>query len=252
MSDLAGQIAAVTGAGGGIGAAIASQYAAQGAQVAVFDIDADAAARVAADICARGGSAMARGVDVGALADVEAAIAEVCARFGSPTILVNNAAVRTPRATIAELPTAEWDRALRVNLTGAFHTCRTVIPLMKAAGGGTIINVASQLGSVGVEGAAAYCATKGALLQLTRVLALDHAADGIRVNALSPGAVMTDRLIEVFGSEEAALARLSPLHPAGRIGHVDEIAKAAVFLAAPGCAFMTGADLVVDGGYLAR
>lgn len=252
MSDLEGLIAVVTGAGGGIGAAIASHYAAQGAFVAVLDIDADAAAQVVADICASGGTATARAVDVGALGDVEAAIADVCTMFGPPTVLVNNAAVRTPRAIISDLPTAEWDRALRINLTGAFYTCRTVIPLMKATGGGTIINVASQLGSVGVQGAGAYCATKGALLQLTRVLALDHAADGIRVNSLSPGAVMTDRLIDVFGSEEAALAQLAPLHPAGRIGHVDEIAKAAVFLAAPGCAFMTGADLVVDGGYLAR
>lgn len=252
MNDLAGQVAIVTGAGAGIGAAIASRYAASGASVAVFDIDGVAAAQIVTDICACGHRAYARRVDVGSLGDVEGAIAEVVQTFGPPTLLVNNAAVRTQRAPITELAVSEWDLALRTNLTGAFYMCRTAIPFMIACGGGTIINVASQLGSVGIEGAAAYCASKGALLQLTRVLALDHAADGIRVNALSPGAVMTERLVDVFGSEEAALARLSPLHPAGRIGHVDEIAKAALFLAAPGCAFMTGADLVVDGGYLAR
>lgn len=252
MTILAGKVAIVTGAAAGIGAAIARHFAAQGARVAVLDSDGTTAEETAAQIRASGHSAQAWRTNVGALPEVESTIADICERLGLPGILVNNAAVRTQRASVAELPTDAWDLALRVNLTGAFYMCRSVIPHMQAQGGGTIINVASQLGSVGVEGAAAYCASKGGLLQLTRVLALDHAADGIRVNSLSPGAVMTERLVQVFGSEATALQTLAPLHPVGRIGHCEEIAAAALFLAAPGCAFMTGADLVVDGGYLAR
>jgi NAD(P)-dependent dehydrogenase (short-subunit alcohol dehydrogenase family) len=150
------------------------------------------------------------------------------------------------------LPLAEWDRALRINLTGVFLVCRAVLPSMLRTGGGVIINVASQLGSVAIPNSAVYCATKGGVLQLTRALALDHAGDGVRVNSLSPGAVLTPRLTGLYGSGEKAEAELSPKHPIGRIGRPEEIAGAAVFLASSDATFMTGSDLVVDGGYLAQ
>lgn len=249
MGALDGEIAIVTGAARGIGRAIAERYAAEGARVALFDFDGEAAADVAAAI---GPAATGVAVDVGDEASVGAAVAQAAERLGAPTVLVNNAAATTPRAKITELPVAEWDKALRVNVTGAFLMSRAVLPLMCRGGRGVIINVASQLGQVAVPQTAAYCTTKGAILQLTRALALDHAADGVRVNALSPGAVLTDRLLTIYGSAEAANAALAGKHPIGRIGVPEEIAGAAVFLAGRDARFMTGADLVVDGGYLAQ
>jgi NAD(P)-dependent dehydrogenase (short-subunit alcohol dehydrogenase family) len=147
---------------------------------------------------------------------------------------------------------ADWQRALDVNLTGAFLMSRTVLAAMRRTGGGAIINITSQLGSVAVPNSSAYCASKGGLLQLTRAIALDHAADNVRVNSLSPGAVMTDRLTALYGSREAVNAALAPKHPIGRIGLPRDIAGAAVFLASDDAGFMTGADLIVDGGYTAQ
>lgn len=246
-AELAGRVAIVTGGAEGIGRAIARALARAGATVAVFDLaaaDPDAAAR------AFGGHGLV--VDMGDGAAVAAAVTEVAQTLGPPRILVNNAAMRTPRAKITDLAVEEWEAALRVNVTGAFHLCRAALPRMAEAGGGAVVNVASQLGSVAVPGAAAYCTTKGALKQFTRALALDHAADGIRVNTLSPGAVLTGRVESLYGGAAAAEAALAPAHPIGRIGRVEEIAEAAVFLASDRSSFMTGADLVVDGGYTAR
>jgi len=249
MSALDGEIAIVTGAARGIGLAIATRYAAEGARVALCDFDGEAAAAAAAGI---GNAATAIAVDVADEASASAAVALVSERLGTPTILVNNAAATTPRAKITDLPVAKFEEALRVNVTGAFLMSRAVLPAMCAARRGVIINVASQLGQVAVPETAAYCTSKGAILQFTRALALDHAADGVRVNALSPGAVLTDRLLTIYGSAEAANAALGPRHPIGRIGTPEEIAGAAVFLASHDARFMTGADLLVDGGYLAQ
>ena len=245
--ELAGRVAIVTGGAEGIGLAIARALAAAGAPIAVFDL-----AAADPDGAARAFGAHGYAVDMGDGAAVAGAVAEVAQALGPPRILVNNAARRTPRAKITELAVAEWEAALRVNVTGAFHLCRAALPRMAEAGGGSVINVASQLGSVAVPGAAAYCTTKGALKQFTRALALDHAGEGIRVNTLSPGAVLTGRVEALHGGAAAAEAALAPAHPIGRIGRAEEIAEAAVFLASDRSSFMTGADLVVDGGYTAR
>jgi len=252
MTALGGKTAVVTGASTGIGRAIAERYAAEGAAVALLDRDIGSAETLAADFADRGAAATATQVDVADVESVSRGFATVIARLGRIDVLVNNAAARTPAATIDELPLEEWHRALAVNLTGVFLCCREAIPHMRRAGGGAIINVASQLGQVAVAGRAAYCATKGAVIQLTRALALDHAQDGIRVNSLSPGAVLTERLTAKFGTDEDATRALAPRHPIGRLGQADEIAGGAVFLASDDASFMTGSDLVIDGGYTAQ
>lgn len=158
---------------------------------------------------------------------------------------------RTPALPVTELDDALRDRALRTNVTSAFLASKAAIPHPVAAGGGVIINIASQPGIAARPGRSACCASKAALIQLTRELALDHANQGIRVNALSPGAVTTPRLLSRYGTPEAAEAALAPRHPIGRLGRPEEIAAAALFLASEDSSFMTGANLVVDGGYTA-
>ena len=249
MGLLADSVAVITGAARGIGQAIAARYAEEGAKVALLDADGEAVDKAAAEI---GAGALGLEADVADETSVANAVAQVASRLGPIEILVNNAAAAARRTPITELPLNEWEQALRINLTGAFLVTRTVLPSMIAARRGVIINVASQLGSVAIPNSAAYCTTKGGLLQFTRALALDHAADGIRVNSLSPGAVLTPRLTHAYGSEAEAERALAPKHPIGRIGRAEEIAGAAVFLASPDATFMTGADLVVDGGYLAQ
>ncbi|WP_245584732.1 SDR family NAD(P)-dependent oxidoreductase [Salipiger mucosus] len=227
----------MTGAARGIGRAIAERFEAEGARVARLDRSAEAGMLA---------------VDVTDERAVEDAIAQVHDRFGRIDVLVNNAAALSTNAPVADLTLKDWRASIDVNLTGVFLVSRAVLRLMRTQGAGVIVNVASQLGSVAVRNNAAYCASKGGVLQLTRAMALDHAGDGIRVNALSPGAVMTERLRAAYGSEEATSAALAPKHPIGRIGDVAEIAGAAVFLASDEAGFMTGSDMVVDGGYTAQ
>ncbi|MEQ8707707.1 MAG: SDR family oxidoreductase [Rhodospirillales bacterium] len=252
MGALAGRTAFVTGAARGIGFAIARRYAAEGAAVAIGDINPEGAGEAARKINDAGGKAIAVELDVSDETSGLMAVDAAVAAFGRLDILVNNAASITPTQSILELTPADWRRAIDINLTGAYLMCRAVLPAMRDRGNGVIINVASQLGSVGSKGRAPYCASKGALIQFTRVLALDHAAEGIRVVSLSPGAVVTERLLDFYDTPEGAQAALGPKHPIGRIGEPDEIAGAALFLASDDAAFMAGSDLVVDGGYIAQ
>jgi NAD(P)-dependent dehydrogenase (short-subunit alcohol dehydrogenase family) len=171
--------------------------------------------------------------------------------FGRLDILVSGAAPHDTGGAVTETTLADWERVVAVNLTGSFLLCRAALPLMIAGGGGSIILIASQLGRVGSAGRAAYCATKGALIQLAKVMAIDHAGENIRVNALSPGAVETARITRRYGSFEAARAAIGPKHVLGRLGQPPEIAAAAVFLASDASSFVTGSDLLVDGGYTA-
>lgn len=249
MGILSGRTAIITGAAQGIGRAISVRYAAEGADVAALDLDGDGAEAVAGEL---GDGALAVQIDVGDEASVSTAVQHVLGKFGTIDILVNVAAATSRRALVTDLALAEWDQMLRVGLTGTFLMCRAALPTMVEKGKGAIINVASQLGSVAVPLSAPYCASKGGVLQLTRALALDYADKGIRVNSLSPGAVMTPRIAGLYATEAEANAKLAPLHPIGRIGQPEEIAGAAVYLASDDASFMTGADLVIDGGYTAR
>jgi NAD(P)-dependent dehydrogenase (short-subunit alcohol dehydrogenase family) len=248
---LNGRAALVTGGGGEIGGAIARRFAAEGAAVAVADIRCERAAAVVAAITGEGGRAIAIEANVASAGDAERSVREAVAAFGSLTTLVNVAAAVTPDGTVETLTLEQWNEALGVNLTGAFLMAKYAVPEIRKAGGGTIINIASQLGQIGVPGRAPYSTSKAALIQFTKCLAGDHAKDGIRANSLSPGGVDTERTVRRFGTREAANRARGPFHLLGRVGRVDEIATGAVFLASDQSSFMTGADLLLDGGYLA-
>ena len=248
---LEGQTAIVTGAGNGIGRAIAMAYAAEGAAVACADIAMEDAEKVAAEINAGGGRAMACDCDVSRPEQAEAAVKQTVEGFGGVSVLVCGAAVFTPMATLEHLSVEDWQTAMAVNVTGAFLMCKFALPHLRQGGGGSIILIASQLARVATAGQTAYCATKGALLQLAKGLALDHCQENIRANTLSPGAVATRRMLNRFDDMETAQRVWGAKHPIGRLGEPEEIAAAAVFLASADSSFMTGTDLLVDGGYTA-
>ena len=251
MTQLAGKAALISGAGGGICRAIAVAYAEAGAAVACSDIDPKAAEETARLVSEAGGRSLARRCDVSNESETRALADAAYQAFGRLDILVSGAAPLDPSGTVLETKLADWQRVLEVNLTGAFLLSRAVLPQMIAGGGGSIIFIASQLGRVGSAGRAAYCATKGALIQLAKVMAIDHAGQNIRVNALSPGAVETRRTLTRYGSFAAAKEQIGPKHLTGRLGQPAEIAGAAVFLASDAASFVTGSDLLVDGGYTA-
>jgi NAD(P)-dependent dehydrogenase (short-subunit alcohol dehydrogenase family) len=251
MNRLEGKAALVTGAAGGIAGATARRFAAEGAAVACLDIDDAGAARTAGEIEAAGGRALACPCDVSDAESVRASVARAAEAFGRLDIVVNGAALGEAAGNVVELDLAEWQRALATNLTSVFLVCKYAIPVMATSGGGSVINIASQLGQVAVPRRPAYVTTKAAVIQLTRSMAIDFAKDNIRVNSLSPGATETPRLLRTHKTMEDARAALVPLHPIGRLGQPADLADAALFLASDESRFMTGADLVVDGGYTA-
>ena len=249
--ELAGRVALIAGGGGEIGGAIARRFAEAGAAIAVADVNRESADAVAGEITAAGGQAVAVRTNVAVEQDVERAVRHAVDAFGKLTTLVNAAATVTPDGTVETLALADWNDALSVNLTGAFLTCKYAVPQLRKAGGGTIINVASQLGQIGIAKRAPYTSSKAALIQFTRCLAVDHAADGIRANSLSPGGIDTARILRRFKDREEANRTRGPAYLLGRPGRAEEVAAAALFLASEESSFMTGADLLLDGGYLA-
>ena len=249
---LSGRVAIVTGGGGEIGAAIARLFAQEDADIVVADLRLEAAEEVASSIRASGASARAVACDVSSPQEAEACVGQALAAFGKVTTLVNVAATVTPDGTVETLSFDEWNNALAVNLTGAFLMCKYAVPAIRAAGGGAIVNIASQLGQIGVAKRAPYTTSKAALIQFTRCLAIDHANDGVRANSLSPGSIDTARTLRRFNGDRAAANHArGPNHLLGRTGKPDEIAQGALFLASEQSSFMTGADLLMDGGYLA-
>jgi NAD(P)-dependent dehydrogenase (short-subunit alcohol dehydrogenase family) len=213
--SLEGKVALVTGAAGGIGAAIVSLFQAAGARVLALDINADALSQAFGK---PDDAVSTRCCDATREDDVQAAVAAAVTMFGRIDVLVNGVACDQPSGTIVELSPAVWDQTFAANVRSAFLMSRAVVPLMARAGGGSIIHIASQLGRVGTARRPAYCATKGALIQLAKAMAIDHAADRIRVNALSPGAVATGRLARLRRSavRKRGTRRLAPVAAARR------------------------------------
>ncbi len=246
---LKGKVAIVTGAAGGIGRAIACRFAAEGAAVVPADIKTAEVEETARLINDAGGQASAQRADVSDAADAAAIVDHAKSRFGRLDILVNNAALFIADGSVDEIPEADWKRALDVNLTGAFLVSKYAVPLMAAGGGGSIIHVASQLGQVGKKHRSWYGVAKAGLIQLAKVMAIDHAHQNIRANSLSPGPIGTERIRKRYGDPEQAMELLGKLTLLQRLGRVEEIADAALFLASNESSFMTGADLLVDGGY---
>ncbi|HSV53041.1 MAG TPA: SDR family oxidoreductase [Burkholderiaceae bacterium] len=248
MQDLLGRTAVVTGAARGIGHAIADAFRDAGATVYVLDIQEPTAEQ--AEQAGREPQAPRwLSCDVRSESSVAAAAARIAEMTARVDILVNNAAAPIgSRSKLVDCSLDDWTETMAVNLTSVFLVSKHFIPLMRKEGG-SIINMSSIWAHVGRPGTAAYTASKGGILAMTRLLAIEHAQDKIRVNSLSPGTIGTERLAERYGTLDEVSRQMAHLHPLGRIGTADEVAQAALFLASPAASFVTGTDIKVDGGY---
>jgi len=241
-------VTAITGGALGIGRATARLFAEEGAVVAIGDVDVAGAEAVAKDIVGRGGRALAVGVDVGEAGDVQAFVDRIVAEHGRLDVMFANAGI-AHSAPFLEHPEAQWHRVLRVNLTGVFHCCQFAArQMVRQGGGGRIIATASINGFRGVENLVGYNVAKAGVIELTKTMAVELARHQILVNAIAPAQIDT-RLTQTL-PEEARQRRVARI-PMGRFGEVDEVARAALFLASDDAAFITGHTLAVDGGYLA-
>lgn len=250
---LAGKVALITGAGHGQGAAGARLFASEGAAVVVADVDGSRAGEVARGIQGDGGRATGLGADVSDETQVRAMVDRAIHTFGALHILYNNAGILIP-GTVEELDPASWRRLFDVNVIGPYLCARVALPHLRASGGGAIVNTASTAGIVGEAGMAGYCATKGAVVNLTRAMALDHAREGIRVNCICPGWVDTgfnDPVIDRIGGQDVVDELIDTFVPIGRQGTAEEIAAVALFLASEEASLVTGHVFVADGGLTA-
>ena len=239
--------AVVTGGGSGIGAAIARRLAADGAMVAIFDLNGDAARRAAASIEEAGGKAMGLRVDVTDRAAINAGADDVRARLGRPTILVNSAGV-TADGPFLDITAQTWNRVLAVNLTGTFDCCQAVLPDMVDEGWGRIVNISSSSIHSGAARMASYVAAKSGVVGLTKVLALEFARHGITVNTIPPGFIDTPMLREAAGGGSLSIERSIATTPVGRVGRPEDIAAACAFLVSEEASYVTGQIIGVNGG----
>ena len=247
MGRLAGKSAVVTGAGRGFGAEIAELFAREGASVVVSDIDAVSADATARRIVDGGGEAFALRADVTSAADAESLTEVAAERFGGLDVLVNNAGISSAGG-VCEVTEEEWDRVMAINLKGVYLCSRYAVVHMARSGGGSIVCIASASGVIGQQGQVAYNVSKHGVIGLVRCMALDHAADGIRVNAVCPGTMRTP-MLDALSAEQ--LAALEAMHPLGRLADPAEVAQAVLHLAADESSFTTGSVFLVDGGFTA-
>ena len=248
------QVAIVTGAASGIGAASARLFAAEGAKLALVDQDRAGLDRVTSEIGAAGGSAIAVPADVTSPLEASDGVARILKKWGRIDVLMTAAGVSLG-GTVDTIDEALWDRTFAVNVKGTYLWIHNAIVPMIAARSGAIVTMGSQLAQSSAGGNAAYVATKGAIASLTKTMAVDHARQGIRINALMPGVIdtpMPARSITRFADPEATRERWRNRHPMGRIGQPEEVAKAALFLASDDSSFVTGTLLFVDGGWTAH
>lgn len=253
--ELSGKVAIVTGGATGIGFGSAAALVAGGASVVLFGPDTAALDTAVAKL----GPASAAGVvgDVSRSGDVERLVGAALDRFGGIDIVVNSAAIQ-PYGTVETMSEADWDRTLAINLKGTYLTAHHAIPHMRKRGGGAIVNIASVQGIACQTNVAAYVASKGGLLALTRAMALDHAKDGIRVNAVCPGSIDTPMLRFAASenldghTEDEVIASWGAAHPIGRVGLPEDVGNMVAFLAGPRASFCTGGEYKVDGGLLAK
>ncbi|TAJ88138.1 SDR family oxidoreductase [Reyranella sp.] len=251
---LENRIAIVTGAASGIGAASARLFAAEGARVALVDLDEAGILDVAAEIESEGGHALAIAADVSRAEQVRGGVAHVMEQWGRIDVLMTAAGVSLG-GTVDTVDEATWDRTFDINVKGTYLWIHHAIQPMIAAGSGAIVTVGSQLAQSSPGRNAAYVASKGAIASFTKTMAVDHAAQGIRVNALMPGVIDTPmpvRSLKRYADPEAMRAFWKQRHPMGRIGKPEEVARAALFLASDDSSFVTGTLLFIDGGWTAH
>lgn len=251
MQLLENQVALVTGAGSGIGRAIALAYAREGARVVVSDISADAGEETVEMIRAKAADAFFVAADARLAADARQSVASAVARYGRLDIACNNAGIEGSAEPIASCPDAAWQAVIDVNLSGVFYGMKHQITQMLRNGGGAIVNMASVLSQVAVPRASAYVAAKHGVLGLTRAGALEYATQGVRINAVGPGVIETP-ITQRLDADPARKAQVAAQHPLGRFGQVEEVAELVVWLSSPRASFVTGSYYPVDGGYLIR
>ncbi len=255
MNRLTGAVAIVTGGAVGIGRAACLRLAQEGAAVAVTDVRDEDGQALAAEIVAAGGAAAFWHLDVSREAEVARVFAEIAAHFGRVTVLVNNAGISGVNKPTHEITEGEWDALMAVNVKGVFFCTKHVIPALRQAGGGSIINLSSIYGLVGAGDVPPYHASKGAVRLMTKNDALVYARDAIRVNSIHPGFIWTP-MVEAFaqcqGDVDDVRKALGAKHPLGHVGEPDDIAWGIVYLASREAKFVTGSELVIDGGYTAQ
>lgn len=247
---LENKVALITGGARGQGATEARLFADEGAAVVIGDILENLGKQVEAEVNESGGRALFTPLDVTSEEDWERVISETVSAFGKIDILINNAAIYQ-RVPIEHTTLEDWNNIMNINSTGVFLGTKHVIPAMREAGGGSIINLSSTAGLVGSERGSAYGASKGSVRLFTKYTAIQHAKDGIRANSIHPGPIDTEMIAESLGTPEGRATSISRV-PLGRVGTVDDVAYGALFLASDESSFMTGAELVIDGGVTAQ